>query len=189
MDEKQREVLLEKKSDRRLLSYVPDASGNRNNHDRRGGAAGEAVADYRTYQREDKAGQRYLVDYEVELFFEGGGRKGRQRGRAVDISTTGLLVSFPREKTGPALGDKARLTFEIVPGSMPEGYEMKVRGLRAKCVRVKESEGERLCALEFEETLAQYATAKRQNYMLCASAFFLGIIVCVDNYVDNCIVL
>ena len=174
-DTKEKEdVLYEEKPDRRLLSYVPDASGQRSNHDRRGGFEGQEAEDYTAYQREDKAGQRYLVDYAVDMTIEGG---GSLHGTAVDISTTGLLVKFPIWEKVPQIGDKAKLTFEITPGSMPEGYEMKIKKLKAKCVRVVEKDGERLCALEFSDTLAQYATAKRQNYMLGASAFLLGIIV------------
>ena len=171
-DKKERqEVLYEEKPDRRLLSYTPDASGHRSNHDRRGGCEDED--DYIAYQREDKAGQRYLVDYGVEMSCKG----GSLRAVAIDISTTGMLLKYAAGKPGPQVGDKVRLTFEITPGSMPEGYEMKVKRLRAKCVRVLERKGEMLCAVEFSDTLAQYATAKRQNYMLAASAFFLGIIV------------
>ena len=174
-DTKEKEdVLYEEKPDRRLLSYVPDASGQRSNHDRRGGFEGQEAEDYTAYQREDKAGQRYLVDYAVDMTIEGG---GSLHGTAVDISTTGILVKFPLGEKRPQAGDKARLTFEITPGSMPEGYEMKIKKLRAKCVRVVEKGGEMLCALEFSDTLAQYAAAKRQNYMLGASAFLLGIIV------------
>lgn len=174
-DTKEKEdVLYEEKPDRRLLSYVPDASGQRSNHDRRGGFEGQEAEDYTAYQREDKAGQRYLVDYAVDMTIEGG---GSLHGTAVDISTTGILVKFPLGEKRPQAGDTARLTFEITPGSMPEGYEMKIKKLRAKCVRVVEKGGETLCALEFSDTLAQYATAKRQNYMLGASAFLLGIIV------------
>ena len=58
-DTKEKEdVLYEEKPDRRLLSYVPDASGQRSNHDRRGGFEGQEIDDYTAYQREDKAGQR-----------------------------------------------------------------------------------------------------------------------------------
>ena len=179
MEEKKEkpDILYEEKPDRRLLSYVPDASGQRSNHDRRGGFDGQEPEDYTEYQREDKAGQRYLVDYAVDMSFEGSGGSGILKGTAVDISTTGLLVKFPIWEKAPQIGDKAKLTFEITPGSMPEGYEMKIKKLKAKCVRVVEKDGEMLCALEFSDTLAQYATAKRQNYMLGASAFLLGIIV------------
>ena len=141
-DTKEKEdVLYEEKPDRRLLSYVPDASGQRSNHDRRGGFEGQEAEDYTAYQREDKAGQRYLVDYAVDMTIEGG---GSLHGTAVDISTTGLLVKFPIWEKVPQIGDKAKLTFEITPGSMPEGYEMKIKKLKARCVRVVEKEREML---------------------------------------------
>ena len=169
------DVLYEEKPDRRLLSYVPDASGQRSNRDRRGGSGrDEGEIDYADFQREDKAGQRYMVDYAVVMTFKG--RRSKLKATAVDISTTGMLVKFPVEQRAPQPGEYVSLTFEITPGSMPEGYEMKIKGLSAKCVRVFERGEEILCAVEFQTSLAQYAADHRQNYMLGASAFLLGII-------------
>ncbi len=177
MSEQKKDILYEEKPDRRLLSYVPDASGQRSNRDRRGAEDAAEGLDYSEYQREDKAGQRYLVDYAVELIYKDGRARGSLHGKAVDISTTGMLVKFPSGQKGPKVGGAVRLAFEITPGSMPEGYEMKIKKLKARCVRLAEKDGETYCALEFRDTLAQYATARRQSYMVGISAFFLGIIV------------
>ena len=177
-----RDVLCVEKPDRRLLSYVPDDSGVRSNHDRRGfeGAA-EAGGSYEQFQQEDKRGRRYVVDYEVQAVFSHQGKSCSLTAQAVDISTTGMLLKLPAEQ-GAKLqaAGRVKLSFTITPGSMPEGYEMKIRSLKANCVRLTSGEdGMALCGVEFADTLAQYAADKRQNYMLAASAFCLGIITLV----------
>ena len=129
------DVLLEEKPDRRLLSYVPDKDGMRSNHDRRGSVESDenGAIDYRLYQKEDKRGQRYLVDYEVTIDT---GHKSIV-AQAVDISTTGMLIKlFGKDKENIHEGDKVKLSFTITPGSMPEGYEMKIKRLQAHCVRL-----------------------------------------------------
>lgn len=173
------DVLLEEKPDRRLLSYVPDKDGMRSNHDRRGSLESDenGAIDYRLYQKEDKRGQRYLVDYEVTI------DTGHKTivAQAVDISTTGMLIKLlDKDKENIQEGEQVKLNFTITPGSMPEGYEMKIKRLQAHCVRLQnQDDGTVFCGLEFKDTLAQYASHKRQNYMLGASAFCLGIITLV----------
>ncbi len=176
------DILYEEKPDRRLLSYVPDASGLRSNHDRRGSHDTEDGAmDYELYQKEDKQGQRYLVDYDVKVSFSSKDIKRILKGRAIDISTTGMLLKLPEgEERSLERAENVKLTFEITPGSMPEGYEMKIKGIKSHCVRmIRKDDGTLLCGMEFKETLAQYVAKKRQNYLLGASAFFLGIITLV----------
>jgi len=176
------DVLLEEKPDRRLLSYVPDEDGLRSNHDRRGAfSEDETVIDYKLYQQADKQGKRYLVNYEVTVELAHQAGKRVLMGKAVDISTTGMLLKLPHEETENIhKADQVKLTFVITPGSMPEGYEMKIKKLRARCIRlVKKEDGTILCGLEFSDTLAQYVANKRQNYLLGASAFCLGLITFV----------
>lgn len=183
-EEKKADVLYNEKPDRRLLSYVPDASGVRTNHDRRGAAEEEEqteegkLSTYARYQSEDKSGQRYLVDYVVNMQFNKAGSRQSLQARAVDISTTGMLIRLPAEADVDLLDDveKMELTFEITPGSMPEGYEMKIKKLPAHYVRAVNKGQEVLFGLEFDRTLAQYAASRRQNYMLAISAFFLAVI-------------
>ena len=173
------DVLLEEKPDRRLLSYVPDKDGLRNNHDRRGALENNAngTIDYRLYEKEDKRGQRYLVDYEVSIQSS----NKTLYGKAVDISTTGMLLKIiGRDTEAIQEAEQVKLSFTITPGSMPEGYEMKIKNLKANCVRrIKTEDGTVYYGMEFIDTLAQYATHKRQNYLLGASAFCLGIITLV----------
>lgn len=176
------DVLYEEKPDRRLLSYVPDASGLRSNHDRRGAHdTVEGQIDYEQYQREDKLGQRYLVDYDVAVSFSHKGSKRVLTGKAMDISTTGMLLKLPEgEERNLQEAEKVKLTFEITPGSMPEGYEMHVKEIPSHCVRlIRKDDGTIFCGMEFNITLAQYVAKKRQNYLLGVSAFFLGVITLV----------
>lgn len=182
-DKETQDVLLEEKPDRRLLSYVPDEDGLRSNHDRRGALSEDenGEIDYTLYQQEEKRGQRYLVDYDVTVEFAYLSGRKLLVGKAVDISTTGILLKMsPEDAEYIENAEQVKLNFVITPGSMPEGYEMKVKGLKAHCVRLlKRDDGTAFCGLEFIDTLAQYAAHKRQNYLLGASAFCLGIITLV----------
>ena len=93
------DVLYEEKQDRRLLSHVPDSTGHRSNHSRRGASDILNSDDYVRYEQDAKNGQRYLVDYPVEMRLPGG---GLLTGRAVDISTTGILVRMDVVEGRPA---------------------------------------------------------------------------------------
>lgn len=87
-----KDVLYQMKTDRRLLSYVPDRTGMRSNRDRRGERRKlGSSSSYEQYEREDVFGRRYLVDYDVEIFFKVRGTQGTVHGKAVDISTTGMV--------------------------------------------------------------------------------------------------
>ena len=165
------EALYTVKEDRRLLSHVPDATGKRSNRSRRGASAAMESDDYVLYEQDAKNGQRYLVDYPVKIE----SAAGTLAARAVDISTTGILVRLEEETRGAELSGEVKLTFEIEPGTMPEGYEMKVKKLPAKVVRSFGQE-EKLYGIEFKKSLAQYAAARRQGYMFTLAIFFLAVI-------------
>ena len=179
---REEDILFRPKPDRRLLSYAPDSSGTRTNHDRRGQGSSEADESYVKLQQDDKNGQRYLVDYEVIVTFLAGGKKQSCKMHGADISTTGILLTLPPSAKDAHLQEASdiRLTFEITPGSMPEGYEMKVKKIPAKCVReaVRE-DGPHLYGMQFESTLAEYSNTHRRNYMLAVASFFLAVIVFV----------
>ena len=127
------ELLYTVKEDRRLLSHVPDATGHRSNRSRRGASAAMESDDYVLYEQDAKNGQRYLVDYPVKIE----GAAGTLAARAVDISTTGILVRLEKDACGADLSGEVKLTFEIEPGTMPEGYEMKVKKLPATVVLMR----------------------------------------------------
>ena len=131
--------------------------------------------DYVRYEQDAKNGQRYLVDYPVEIRLPGG---GSLTGHAVDISTTGILVRMDKVvgRAAPTFEGDVKLTFEITPGSMPEGYEMKVKKLPATVARRFETESGILYGIEFKKSLAEYAAAQRRDYMLWTASFFLAVI-------------
>ena len=172
------DVLYEEKQDRRLLSHVPDSTGHRSNHSRRGATDEINTEDYVRYEQDAKNGQRYLVDYPVEMRLPGG---GLLTGRAVDISTTGILVRMDvvEGRSAPTFDGDVKLTFEITPGSMPEGYEMKVKKLPATVARRFETDSGILYGMEFKKSLAEYAASQRRDYMLWIASFFLAVIALI----------
>ena len=171
------EILYTVKEDRRLLSHVPDSTGHRSNRSRRGATSGMESDDYVLYEQDAKNGQRYLVDYPVKI--QGGGRT--IAAHAVDISTTGILVRLDAGEGTPDVGlaGEVKLTFEITPGTMPEGYEMKVKKLPATVVRSFGQASDRLYGIEFRQTLAEYAGARRRGYMFGFATFFLAVITLI----------
>ena len=171
----EQEILFEEKQDRRLLSHVPDATGKRSNYSRRGAVDTLRTEDYAQYEQDAKNGQRYLVDYPVTMHLSNG---SVMEARAVDISTTGILVQIPTaDGQEPSFEKDVKLTFEIVPGSLPEGYEMKVKKLPALVARkFRKGTGEILFGIEFKTTLAEYAAKNRRDYRLWTATFFLAII-------------
>ena len=171
----EQEILFEEKQDRRLLSHVPDATGKRSNYSRRGAVDTLRTEDYTQYEQDAKNGQRYLVDYPVTIHLSNG---SIMEARAVDISTTGILVQLPTaDGQEPSFDKDVKLTFEIVPGSLPEGYEMKVKKLPALVARkFRKDTGEILFGIEFKTTLAEYAAKNRRDYRLWTATFFLAVI-------------
>ncbi|MEG6586621.1 glycosyltransferase [Dendrosporobacter sp. 1207_IL3150] len=123
-------------------------------------------------------GRRYQVDYDVSIQYLYKNKNVKCQGKGVDISTTGLLLEVSAE-VGEELAQASNimLKFEIKPGTMPEGYEMKV-DIPAKFIRHNQSaSGQTLCGLEFKETLAQYANKKQGWYMLSVAAILIFFIV------------
>lgn len=172
------EVIFQQKGDRRLLSFVPDKSGTRSNRSRRGGANETQDVAFEVYEDDVKKGLRYLVDYPIEVQVSGK-RNYTVEGRVLDISTTGLLIQIDKSKDEGRevyLQGDLLLTFEITPGSMPEGYEMKVKKMPAVLVRRFEREDGNLYGVQFKRTLAEYAASKRQDYMLVIASVF-GLLV------------
>jgi hyaluronan synthase len=170
-DKKVEDVLLKEKSDRRLLSHVTDSSGLRTNRDRRGQGSTDKK-DYAAYMQSDAAGRRYQVDYKVDVLCDG----KHFQAKAVDVSTTGMLLQFDsitEEELNRAR--KLNITFEITPGSMPEGYEMRVKKLPVHCVRTfrKENEDFLYAGVQFDTSLAEYVNNKKGKYMLAVASFFL----------------
>ena len=172
-----KDTLLIEKADRRLLSKVPDQEGLRSNADRRRGKEQKEHGDIAGLIENEKSGKRYLVDYVVAIRYSSYGKSVTYAGRGVDLSSTGMLLEVSEEVAQDlSQASKIVLKFVITPGSMPEGYEMKVE-LGAKYIRsVKSEDGKYLCGVEFLESLGQYAARKKNWYMVPAAAFCLFVI-------------
>lgn len=174
------DVLLKPKEDRRKLSNVPDKTNTRSNIDRRNITEIDRNTDMEAFIKSAKSGIRYQVDYEVLLILKD--KKGKKRKihtRGIDISASGILLRCNEEKWLEAVeyAEKIWIKFEITPGSMPEGYEMKVK-IPVHFVRAVKTDEETMGGFAFEKTLAQYA-AKRKDAMMLTTASILITFICV----------
>lgn len=174
------DVLLNIKRERRILSNVPDKQKIRSNIDRRGNSS----IDKDTYNIDEfiankAAGIRYQVDYEVEVTVVHDRKKDKFTCRGVDISTSGILLIITKKENVENLKEaqEIKLKFEIIPGTMPEGFEMKVKCAATLARIQKSSESEFLCGLAFKEPLSVYSSKRKDRYMLMISSFLLFLIV------------
>lgn len=169
-----KDILLEPEKDRRLLSNVPDKEGIRRGIDRRG----EKIinkSEIKTIIEGNKAGIRYITEIDVNVECKNSKSKENFIAKSVDISTTGMLIKLKNKKDLDIINkaDSLKLKFNILPGSMPEGYEMKVR-IEAKKVReIIDKDGNILCGIEFLETLSEYSNRTRGRYLLQVSSLLL----------------
>jgi hyaluronan synthase len=171
------DVLAEYRKDRRLLANVPDAENVRTNVDRRGkNVVEDYEGDAQLFIENKKAGIRYQVAYEVYIkCFTKQGEKVNFKAKGIDISATGILVQLEDKNQLELVNEAKRikLKFEIIPGTMPEGYEMKV-DIFAVSVRSELIKGEQVfCGFEFKETLAQYVNRKKGRHTLLAASLLL----------------
>lgn len=168
------DILLNPKLDRRLLSKVPDNEGLRTNLDRRRVQDVTDSNHINEFIKNEEAGRRYAVDYDVSIHYVSSLKKVQCVAKGIDISTTGMLLQVSEEVAQDlSQAAKINLQFVIAPGTMPEGYEMKV-DIGAKYVRSgKTEEGKSVCGVEFIDSLAQYATKKKNWYLLSIAALAL----------------
>ena len=170
------DILLRQKPDRRMLSYVPDKQKIRNNVDRRGGKTLENFDGKASdYIKSIQSGIRYQVKYDVKVTLKQKTGKRKLTCQGIDISSNGILLEVESEEQLQMIqeADRIHLNFEILPGSMPEGYEMKVR-MPARAVRaIKTQDGKFLCGMEFHKTLAEYAIRRKDSYMLTVASLLL----------------
>ncbi len=168
--------LQELKEDRRMLPHVPDVTGQRTNMDRRQANEWDKIRreqDFEKYVASAEAGRRFKVQIPVRLTWKEGGVKREIRGTCLDISSTGMLfVDDIRQKMEEA-PKEVKLSFEVRPGDMPEGYEMKVSGLSGEVVRSFEKDGRVALGIHFKKSLAEYYQKKRGQYLIAVSAFLL----------------
>lgn len=170
------DVLLNPRKDRRLLSNVPDKEEIRNNIDRRGyQVLDEHKEDPSAFIMSRNAGIRYVMKTDVEVTCRSSKGNNKVIVKSLDISTTGLLLELKDEVQLNTISNakEIKLKFKILPGSMPEGYEMKVKIKGEKVRDSITSEGKIICGIEFTETLSEYSSRKKDRYVLVTSSFLL----------------
>ena len=160
--------------DRRTLPDVPSPSGKRSNIDRRGQSAKTQRIPKRALNTSlpEHLGTRYECDQPVHVSCQSHGRNYHFTVQSQDISTGGILLKVePRYKQILEDAIRISLRFQIKPGVMPEGYEVKVR-LRAKLVITREDDdGFVLCGMEFNRSLMHYVYTKRSRSLRLLSIF------------------
>ncbi|QDP99963.1 glycosyltransferase family 2 protein [Lysinibacillus fusiformis] len=173
-----KEILTIPRSDRRILSNIPDPENVRSLVNRRGASYQKEEidpTDVNEFYRLQLLSLRYVTKFEVKF------KRARQKAKIIDkhysedISVTGILVYS--DKSNDLLKDEIiTMNFTIPDGAMPEGYESKVK-LKAKVVRefTKEVDGEAryYYACEFLQPLNEYMTKKRWGLSIFVSSIFL----------------
>ncbi|WP_312114417.1 glycosyltransferase [Brevibacillus reuszeri] len=180
------EILTVSRADRRILSNVPDPENIRVQVDRRG-----VKEDVQNGDQEDPEyinrlrllSLRYMADFEVILVPRRQSAKNGIKAKAVDISSSGLLVEMVAPVEGLQVDSILNIQCDIPPGTMPEGFESSVK-LDAKVVRIftREQDGQEktMIAFEFSKPLTDYFQRKRWGYaiyMASASLFVAALFV------------
>jgi hyaluronan synthase len=175
------EVLTVSRSDRRLLSNVPDPEKIRSISDRRGvkesTAASVNEADPEYLDKLRLLSLRYVANFPVLVYTRRSQKKDAIKGKAIDISSTGILVEFgPASEERLRLGQVVSIHCSIPPGTMPEGFESSVQ-MDGRVVRAfsDEEDGQVkwLVAFEFAKPLTEYFQKKRWGYAIYTSSALL----------------
>ncbi len=151
------ETVLHPREDRRLLPHVPSA--RRLVLDRRDQA--EEKQKLSNHARNpalvEHDGLRYMARYKVRVRCRVRRRWHSFKAESEDISTTGISVklTLPEQRKLVDSAQAMKLVFRIRSGTMPEGYEGKMR-IKAKRVRMQPlKEGGYQCGLRFDRSLIQ----------------------------------
>ncbi|GAA0122937.1 hypothetical protein UT300018_22540 [Clostridium faecium] len=179
------EVLPNPKSDRRIISYAPDPENIRKLKDRRG------IKDIKLQNGEDDINYteklkmlslRYMADFPVIISNFNNKEKKKIEGKAVDISSTGILVELENKYENFTVGERCKLKFNLPPGTMPEGFESKVN-TDGKVVRYFTKENEEVeklyVAFEFDKNLFEYFQKKRWGYSVYTASTILFVVVSI----------
>ncbi|WP_456320146.1 glycosyltransferase family 2 protein [Pectinatus sottacetonis] len=173
------DILLQPAVDRRILPNVPDKGKKRTNVDRRGISENMYNEDYAVSREKGETGQRYIVNYKIKIKIVKNGESDiNLTSNCIDLSGSGISCGIPAKyRQSIENSDGVVLSFRIEPGTMPEGYEMKIKNLKAKWVRTYTNKsGEICCAFQFDQLLAQYVYKNRQFYMLAVASAFMFVI-------------
>ena len=174
------EVLTSPRSDRRTLSNVPDPENIRITLDRRGmqdTTKGNTEVDSDSLDKMRLLSLRYTAAFEVLIVATGQKKSAGVKARAVDISSTGILVELQDEVDHFDVGDTTSLRFDIPPGAMPEGFESRVK-TDAVVIRLFKSDSEKqMIAFEFVQPLTEYFQKKRWGYSVYTASGLLFVAV------------
>ncbi len=176
------DVLLVQVPDRRSLPLVIDNEKQRTNIDRRDRINATSNTSYEDIIKSYGNGVRHMVDYPIKgTYKDAAGLKKEFTAQAHNISGTGILFSCAQNvRIQLENSSYMQLEFEITPGSMPEGYERKIK-IAASYVRTFQDKenGEYYCGVAFKESLAEYLNREKGRYMLTMSAIFLFLITAI----------
>ncbi|WPK12617.1 glycosyltransferase [Lysinibacillus louembei] len=170
----EKEVLMTKRPDRRILSNIPDPENMRSLIDRRGASYQQAevdVADVNELFRLQSLSLRYITRFPVKV----SKLKSAIKFYSEDISVTGILIYSDTANVFEC-DEILTLAFKIPGGAMPEGYEANVK-LKGKIIRTftKEVDGETryYYACEFLQSLNQYMQKKRWGLSIFVASLVL----------------
>lgn len=134
----QTEIYPKEKRDRRLAPNIPGRGASR------------------------RAGhQRYQAELQISVF-DLAEESTPLRCISEDVSPSGVLLSWPEGTPPPKVGENFVLRFTMPPGTLPEGYEARIR-MQAEVVRVVTDDGNTKVAFNFAYELNNYL---RFNTML-----------------------
>lgn len=175
-----KEILTIPRSDRRILSNIPDPENVRSLVNRRGASYQKEEidpTDVNEIYRLQQLSLRYETHFEVHIK-RAKHQVNAEKLFAEDISVTGILV-YSHQPHEFLINEILTMNFNIPGGAMPEGYEAKVK-LKAKVVRyfTKEVDGELryYAACEFLQPLNEYMTKKRWGISIFMASLFLLVV-------------
>ena len=152
------EIYPKAKNDRRLAPNIPGRGGSR-----RG------------------SHQRYSAELLVSVY-DPSEESEPVRCLSEDVSFSGMLLQWPEETPPPAVGDKLMLHFTMSPGTLPEGYESRVR-IPADVVRLIDGDGDtKKVAVNFVRDLDTYLRRKKWLRLVVTSVLLLAISVYAVAY-------
>lgn len=159
-----KEVLSSAKTDRRILSHVPDPFQVRGKDDRR-----NAFTKDQKVAHSKEPGKRFLAQFPVKVR----SKKGALRATSIDVSQSGILLKAATAQEYERLSgmDDATLSFRIPPGAMEEGMEKKPLIIRAAKIRTLPEE--QAVAYAFEKPMSRYFRARETVYATIAFAALL----------------
>ena len=180
------DILMKQSPDRRLLPHMP---GKQRSGKSRRAISDEEVKKYpylKFYNGED-ANVRYEVKYPVRISV--GNSVVSYVAYASDISISGMKIHTSVDAAEEIVThESVTLAFEIQPGTLPEGLEMKVKTdahspWPAKEVVVKKisdvrsgklpADTEFAFGMQFEHNLLEYSNKHRARYELMTASFLL----------------